>query len=94
MNGKVERGARGYKGSFLDGAEGKGLDVVSGTMVGSDKVVFDINRKQLNGLMQARLTDENTLTVTVSVRVEKNLVPVIGMNLKRVDDTAVGSIAK
>jgi hypothetical protein len=34
------------------------------------------------------------MNVTVSVRVEKELVPVIGMSLKRIDNVAVGSIAK
>ena len=53
-----------------------------------------INRKQLQGVMQARLPDDNTMNVTVSVRVDKTMVPVIGMNLKRVDDTPVGAIAK
>ena len=38
--------------------------------------------------MQARLPDDNTMNVTVSVRVDKTMVPVIGMSLKRVDDTA------
>lgn len=39
------------------------------------------------------MADAETMTVTVSVRVDKTMVPVIGMNLKRVDGTAVGSIA-
>jgi len=34
------------------------------------------------------------MNVTVSVRVEDQLVPVIGMSLKRVDGTAVGTIAR
>ena len=38
------------------------------------------------------MADENTMNVTVSVRVEKQMVPVIGMSLKRVD--TVGSIAQ
>ena len=44
--------------------------------------------------MQARLPDDNTMNVTVSVRVDKEMVPVIGMNLKRVDGAAVGAIAQ
>jgi hypothetical protein len=44
--------------------------------------------------MLARVSDQNTMNVTVSVRVDKELVPVIGMSLKRVDNLAVGSIAK
>jgi hypothetical protein len=42
--------------------------------------------------MLARLADEDTMNVTVSVRVEEEMVPVIGMSLKRVD--TVGSIAQ
>jgi hypothetical protein len=32
------------------------------------------------------------MIVTVSVRVEKQMIPVIGMSLKRLDVTEVGSI--
>ena len=35
-----------------------------------------------------------SMIVTVSVRVDQELVPVIGMNLKRVDGNAVGAIAR
>jgi hypothetical protein len=94
MSATIEhKGAKGYKGTFLDGAEGKGLDIVSGNVVDGGKVVLAINRNQLKGVMQARVAKDNTMNVTVSVRVEKELVPVIGMTLKRVDATAVGSIA-
>jgi hypothetical protein len=44
--------------------------------------------------MQARVPDGNSMIVTVSVRVDKQMVPVIGMNLKRVDASEVGAIAK
>ena len=95
MSAKIENtGREGYKGSFMGGAAGDGLDVVSGRVVDPKKVVFSINRKQLNGVMQARLPDDGSMVVTVSVRVEKQMVPVIGMNLKRLDSTAVGTIAK
>ena len=60
----------------------------------ASKVVLAINRNQLNGVMQARIADDEHDDVTVSVRVEKALVPVIGMSLKRVDGNAVGSIAE
>jgi hypothetical protein len=87
-------GSKGYKGTFLDGAAGKGLDIVSGNVVDAHKVVFALNRNQLKGVMQARIPDDNTMNVTVSVRVDEELVPVIGMSLKRVDNGAVGSIAR
>ncbi|MBL8581127.1 MAG: hypothetical protein JNL61_02725 [Rhizobiaceae bacterium] len=96
MTARIEHkgGRNGYTGTFQDGAEGKGLDIISGNVVDDRKVVFAINRKQLNGAMLARLPDENTMNVTVSVRVDKQMVPVIGMNLRRVDSGAVGSIAQ
>jgi hypothetical protein len=93
MSATVERKGKGYTGKFLDGAAGKGLDVVAGNVDGR-KVVLSLNRNQLKGAMLARLPDENTMNVTVSVRVEKQMVPVIGMSLKRVDGAAVGSVAQ
>ena len=79
-------------GQFLDGADGKGLDIVSGN-VAKDKVVLGINRKKLNGAMIARLQDSSTLNITISVKVEDTMVPVIGVSLNRqVDNMAVGSI--
>ena len=90
----VQSSSVGYKGRFMDGAEGSGLDIISGNVVNDSKVVFAIHRNQLRGIMQARLPNENTMNVTISVRVEDSMVPVIGMSLKRVDDTPVGAIAQ
>ncbi|WP_269929887.1 hypothetical protein [Aminobacter sp. HY435] len=95
MSAQIEqKGRSGYKGTFLDGSAGKGMDIISGSVVDGRKVVLSLNRNQLNGVMQARVPDENSMHVTVSVRVEKQLVPVIGMKLTRVDGSAVGAIAK
>ena len=93
MSASVENRGGAYVGTFMDGASGKGLDIVSGNVVDVNKVVLAINRKQLKGVMQARMADGNTMNVTVSVRVEKALVPVIGMSLKRVDGNSTGAIA-
>jgi len=93
MSAKIEKGRAGYKGTFMDGAAGKGLNVTAGNVVGR-KVILSLNRNQLNGSMQARLADDNTMTVTVSVKVDQQMVPVIGMNLKRVDGGSVGAIAQ
>jgi hypothetical protein len=94
MSASVERKGRGYRGSFMGGSKGSGLDIISGNVVDGRKVVFAINRNQLNGVMQARVPDDNSMIVTVSVKVDQQMVPVIGMNLKRVDSVAVGSIAR
>ncbi len=93
MKASVVRGKSGYTGTFLDGAAGKGLDVTSGKVTGDD-VVFALNRSTLSGAMRARITGRDTLHITISVRVEDDMVPVIGMKLKRVDSGAVGAIAK
>jgi hypothetical protein len=93
MSASIEKARKGYRGNFMDGAAGKGLDVIGGTVSGN-KVVFSLNRKSLDGAMLARLPDDNTMNVTVSVKVEDELVPVIGLSLKRLDQRQVGSIAQ
>jgi hypothetical protein len=92
MSAVITQKGKSYSGQFLDGADGKGLDIVSGN-VAKDKVVLGINRKKLNGAMIARLQDASTLNITISVKVEDTMVPVIGVSLNRqVDNMAVGSI--
>ncbi len=92
MTAVITQSGSTYKGKFLDGAEGKGLDVVSGA-VSQDTVVVGINRAKLNGAMIARVRDDKTMNVTVSVKVDTQMIPVIGLTLTRqVDEMAVGSI--
>lgn len=92
MSAMITQKGSSYTGTFLDGADGKGLDIVSGN-VASDKVVVGINRKKLNGAMIARLQDAETMNITISVKVEETMVPVIGVSLNRqMDNIAVGSI--
>lgn len=93
MSARIERQGKSYSGTFLDGAAGEGLDIVAGSVSGS-KVVMTLNRKQLNGAMLASMKSKDAMNVTVSVKVNKELVPVIGMNLKRVDGSSVGAIAQ
>jgi hypothetical protein len=97
MNASVSRSGRGFSGKFLDGQNGDGMDVVGGRFSGS-KLVIDVKRKDLNGVMIARLNGEDKLNITVSVRVDKQLIPVIGMALDRVsnqsDTTVTGSVER
>jgi hypothetical protein len=90
MSARIERQRQGYRGTFMDGAAGQGLDIVSGAVTGRE-VVFSLNRNALNGAMQARLPDPNTMHVTISVRVDDTMVPVIGVNLSRVDRPSLGA---
>lgn len=92
MSALITRAGGTYKGKFLDGAAGKGLDITSGQVSGN-KVVVGINRQRLNGAMIARLDDDNKMNITISVKVEDKMVPVIGLSLDRnLDNIAVGSI--
>lgn len=92
MSALITRAGGTYKGKFLDGAAGKGLDITSGQVAGN-KVVVGINRQRLNGAMIARLEGDNKMNITISVKVENKMVPVIGLSLDRnLDDIAVGSI--
>lgn len=92
MSAVIQKKGKSYTGRFLDGAAGEGLDVVSGRVTG-DKVVVGINRKKLDGAMIAQLNDPETMNVTISVKVGEQMVPVIGMTLKRsLDSIATGSI--
>ncbi len=92
MSALITENGKGYKGKFLDGADGKGLDIISGAVNG-DKVVVGINRAQLNGAMVASLRGNNVMNITISVKVENQMVPVIGLTLDRdLDSIAVGAI--
>ncbi|WP_028034951.1 hypothetical protein [Chelativorans sp. J32] len=91
MSARVERSKSGFSGTFLDGAEGKGLDVIGGAVKG-ESAVFAIHRKALTGAMRAQLSGKNTMNVTISVNVDDELVPVIGMTLKRVDAKTVSAL--
>ena len=90
MKASIIRGGKSYKGTFLDGAAGKGLDITSGSVDGN-RVVFSMMREQLKGAMLAKVSNKNQMNVTISVDVSKQMVPVIGMNLKRVDTNATAS---
>ncbi|MEE9375702.1 MAG: hypothetical protein V3V04_05150 [Rhizobiaceae bacterium] len=78
----VTKRGKGYRGRFLDGAKGKGLDIVSGRLRGK-KLVLGIKRKKLRGTMVANLKSRNKLNITILVRVKGGLVPFIGLTLAR-----------
>lgn len=92
IKASVKRHGRSYRGTFLDGAKGKGLDVTGGNVHG-DRITVGMERDELSGAMVARLKPDGRLGVTVSVRVGEELVPVLGMDLSRqLDNTATSSI--
>ncbi len=82
MSIEIKKIGRSYRGKFLDGAKGKGLDIVSGRLRGK-KLVVRINRKKLNGAMIANMRGKNRMQITISVKVAKKMIPVIGLTLDR-----------
>ena len=88
MSAFIGQQGDGYTGRFLDGGNGEGLDIVSGKINGNE-IVVGINRKRLNGAMVAHLEEPDVMNVTISVLVQDELIPVIGMTLSR--DSRVGS---
>ncbi|MFN3507490.1 MAG: hypothetical protein ACK4ZU_08435 [Allorhizobium sp.] len=82
MSAVISQAGGTYKGQFLDGAEGKGLDIVSGTVTGN-RAVMGINRAKLNGAMVARIEENDAMNITISVKVEDRMIPVIGLKLNR-----------
>ncbi|WP_173931566.1 hypothetical protein [Chelativorans sp. Marseille-P2723] len=92
MSATVEHGHAGFRGTFLDGAKGKGLDVVGGA-IERETAVFAIHRNALTGAMRAQLSGQDKMNITISVHVDEELVPVIGVALKRVDQGTVSAIA-
>lgn len=82
MSARITKNGNGYKGVFLDGAQGKGLDIVSGRLQ-NNRLVVGINRKSLNGTMVANMKSQNRMQITISVRSANKLIPVIGLTLNR-----------
>lgn len=93
MTAHITKKGSSYKGAFLDGAKGDGMDVTGGRYT-RNRIIVDIVRKNLKGTMVVNLEDRNQLKATISVRHNKQLIPVIGMNLKRIDTGTVTSSIK
>jgi len=92
MNAEIVKKGGGYVGKFLDGEKGDGMDIRGGRYT-KNRLVVNIKRHNLNGIMVANLQDPNRLKITISVKHNKKLIPVIGMNLARQPDrVATGSV--
>ena len=86
ITARLARSGKSYRGTFLDGAKGKGMDITSGR-VGANKLTVAINSKGLTGAIVANLVARNQLRVSVSVRVSSGrYVPVVGLNLTKARD--------
>lgn len=93
MSAHITKKGNTYKGAFLDGAKGDGMDVTGGRYT-RNRIIVDIIRNDLKGIMVVNLNDRNRLKATISVKHNTKLVPVIGMNLTRIDTGTVTSSIK
>ncbi len=91
MSARITKRGNSYTGKFLDGAKGKGLDIVSGKL-SANRLIVGINRKQLNGTMIANMKSRDKMHITISVRANKKLIPVIGLTLKRTGEVKKTSL--
>jgi hypothetical protein len=84
MKANVAKKGGKYRGAFLDGAAGKGLDITSGRFLkGKRAFVMGLKRKQLTGAMRAQMSGKNKMNISISVLVNEKYIPVIGLDLKR-----------
>jgi hypothetical protein len=93
MTASLEKRGKGFTGRFLDGENGEGMNITGGRY-SARRLVVDIKRKDLHGVMSTRLTEDDKLNITISVRVQDRLIPVIGMLLDRrgTDKTVTSAI--
>ena len=83
VSARIVQHGRSFRGTFLDGAQGKGLDIRSGRL-DRRKLTVDIHSKGLKGAIVANLVKRNKMRVTVSVRVSSGqLVPVVALDLDK-----------
>jgi len=82
MNAIIQKAGKSYSGQFLDGEAGEGMDITGGTY-SPDKLVVNIKRKDLRGVLVTSKSGEDSMQMTISVRVDGKLIPVIGMRLDR-----------
>jgi hypothetical protein len=87
MSAIIRKSGKHYRGRFLDGQKGEGMDVTSGRF-STSRFVVGLKRKKLDATMVARLDGNRKLSVTISVLVQGQLVPVIGMALGKAARTS------
>lgn len=88
MNALIEKVSAGYRGRFLDGEKGEGMDIIGGRY-SRNKLIVNIKRKDLRGVLVASKDNKNHMQMTISVRVDGKLVPVIGMRLDRAGSSKI-----
>ena len=89
MNAIIEKASGSYRGKFLDGEAGEGMDITGGRYC-RNKLVVNIKRRDLRGVLVASKDNADHMQMTISVRVDGRLIPVIGMRLDRMGSNSEG----
>lgn len=82
MSAKIYKQGGTYRGRFTLGSKGDGLDITSGKLRGK-RLTLGIKHKKLRGTFMANLKSPDSLNLTIAVRVQKKLIPFIGLTLSR-----------
>ncbi|WP_246708167.1 hypothetical protein [Bartonella sp. HY038] len=93
VKARVARIEKGYQGAFNNGAKADGMDIISGR-ISNKHMVFGLVRENINGTMTAHLADNDTMNITLSVKVSEDMIPVVGVKLKRNGKNAVQNTAQ
>ncbi|MDD9909941.1 MAG: hypothetical protein OXR62_09635 [Ahrensia sp.] len=82
MKARIVKRGSSYTGRFSLGTKGDGLDITSGKLRGK-RLTLGIRHKKLTGTFQANLKNQNSLNLTIAVKVQQTMVPFIGLTLTR-----------
>jgi len=93
VKARINRKGGRFRGSFNEGAQANGLDIVAGA-IHKNHMTLELNRDKLNGNMTARLEGDNLLHITLAVKIDEDIIPVIGLNLNRIAPEATTIAAK
>ena len=71
-----------YKGKFLGGAKGNGLDVVGGRLR-NKRFTAALTRKKINGTIIIDATKKNKMDIILTVEFKGNLYPIVELAMQR-----------
>ncbi|KAA6405949.1 hypothetical protein [Candidatus Tokpelaia sp.] len=93
VKARISRRGSTFHGSFNEGAQANGLDIIAGA-IHKNHMTLELNRDKLNGNIIARLEGDNLLHITLAVKIDEEIIPVIGMDLNRIAPEATRIAAK
>lgn len=93
ISAKIQQKEGTLRGSFNEGAQAQGLDITKG-VIHKNHMILELSREKLNGNMEAKLEGDNLLRITLAVKIDEDVIPVIGMNLNRTQPAVTTAAVK